>query len=71
MTTSGINNCPICYGTGQKVTMRAVRMGRALPPWEPCPACDGTGQKKAPPKAVPLIGSKLREARRKPRRAGP
>jgi hypothetical protein len=55
--------CEYCFGTGQKVEMRPVRLGAKLPPYEPCPYCT---KPKQPPKPARFI-SKIAAARRKRR----
>jgi hypothetical protein len=55
--------CEHCFGTGQKVEMRPVRLRAKLPPYEPCPYCT---KPKPPQKPVPFI-SKITAARRKRR----
>jgi hypothetical protein len=55
--------CEHCFGTGQKVEMRPVRMGAKLPPYQPCPYCN---EVKPPHKPARFI-SRLAAARRKPR----
>jgi len=53
--------CEHCFGTGQKVEMRPVRLGAKLPPYEPCPHCNGP---KPPPRSARFV-SKITAARRK------
>jgi hypothetical protein len=53
--------CEHCFGTGQKVEMRPVRLGVKLPPYEPTPHCDGP---KPSPRSAPFV-SKITAARRK------
>jgi DnaJ-class molecular chaperone len=36
-------HCPGCFGTGQKVEMHRVIVGKKLPPYQVCPRCNGTG----------------------------
>jgi hypothetical protein len=55
--------CEHCFGTGQKVEMRPIRLGAKLTPFEACPYCT---KPKAPQKPVPFI-SRLAAARRKRR----
>jgi DnaJ-class molecular chaperone len=54
--------CEHCFGTGQKVEMRPVRLGAKLPPYEPCPHCNGP---KPPPHKPARFISTIAAARRK------
>jgi hypothetical protein len=53
--------CEHCFGTGQKVAMRPVRLGAKLPPFDACTYCTTS---KPPPKPARFI-SKITEARRR------
>jgi hypothetical protein len=53
--------CEHCFGTGQKVEMRPVKLGAKLAPYEPCPYCT----KSKPPQKPARFISKIAEARRR------
>ena len=45
MTIPESQRCPDCFGTGQKVEMHPVVLGKKLAEYEACPVCKGTGRK--------------------------
>jgi hypothetical protein len=55
--------CEHCFGTGQKVEMRPVRLGAKLAPFEPCLHCTAANPSH---RAAPFI-SRIVAARRKRR----
>jgi hypothetical protein len=55
--------CEHCFGTGQKVEMRPVRLGAKLPPYQPCPYCS----EPTPPHKPARFISRITAARRQRR----